>query len=139
MSPVMIAGGTTEAELSDGFGLLPGVVVDQHFGQRNRVGRLLGVLRKHPDHLGLGIDEQTAVVVHGHRLSVMGAANVRLYQPLPGRPQPREEVLDRGSKPLDLGALIQAVAVRPRPEPVRQDAAVTKPHAAALSHGVGAR
>jgi cyanophycinase len=139
MSPVMIVGGTTVAELGDGFGFLPGVVVDQHFRQRNRAGRLLGVLKKYPQYLGIGIDEKTAVVVHGHSLAVMGESNVRVYMPVAGKPQPREEVLDKASKPIDLDARIQTVTARYRPEPVRQDAAVSVPHAEALSHGLGAR
>ena len=43
MSPVMITGGTREASVGTGFGFLPGFVVDQHFKQRNRFARLLGV------------------------------------------------------------------------------------------------
>jgi cyanophycinase len=72
MTRVMIAGGTADARLGEGFGFLPGMVVDQHFLRRNRLGRLLGVLAKHPELAGLGIDEQTAVVVQGRRLTVLG-------------------------------------------------------------------
>src|SRR5439155_23631415 len=71
MSPVVITGGKTEASVGTGFGFLPACVVDQHFKQRNRFGRLLGVLRKHPELFGLGIDEGTAVIVRGHSLTVM--------------------------------------------------------------------
>ena len=58
--------------LDEGFALLPGVIVDQHFLKRNRVNRLLGVLARYPGYAGLGIDEQTAVVIRGRRLSVVG-------------------------------------------------------------------
>lgn len=60
-----------------GLGLLPDVVVDQHFAQRNRYGRLLSVVGRSPRLLGIGIDEDTAAVVRGGReLEVVGAGCV---------------------------------------------------------------
>jgi cyanophycinase len=78
MSSVMITGGNTAPQVDAGFGLLPGVVVDQHLMRRNRVPRLLSALTTHPGYFGLGIDEQTAVVVKGHTLTVLGDATVRV-------------------------------------------------------------
>ncbi|MCU0702842.1 MAG: cyanophycinase [Fimbriiglobus sp.] len=72
MSGLMITGGTDEATTADGFGLLPGTVVDQHFTQRKREKRLAGVIAKHPKLLGIGIDESTAVVVSGGTAKVIG-------------------------------------------------------------------
>jgi cyanophycinase len=43
--------------------VLPSVIVDQHFQQRNRYGRLLSVIAQNPSLLGLGVDEDTAGVV----------------------------------------------------------------------------
>ncbi len=51
------------AQIAAGLGLLPGVIVDQHFQQRNRLGRLLSVIAQNPSLLGLGVDEDTAGVV----------------------------------------------------------------------------
>ena len=45
-----------------GLGLLRDVIIDQHFAQRTRVGRLLGVVAENPGMLGIGIDEDTAVL-----------------------------------------------------------------------------
>ncbi len=81
MSEVMIAGGERQVRVSEGFGLLPNVVIDQHFRNRNRQKRLLSVLAKHPSCLGLGIDEGTAVVVKGHTFKVLGKANVSVCLP----------------------------------------------------------
>ncbi len=50
-------------QMSAGFGLLPGTIVDQHFSQRNRMGRLMTLVAQSPSHLGIGIDEDTALVV----------------------------------------------------------------------------
>jgi len=81
MSEVMIAGGNPQAKVSQGFGLLPNVVIDQHFRNRHRQKRLLGVLAHYPRCVGLGIDEQTAVVVKGHTFTVLGKANVSVCLP----------------------------------------------------------
>ncbi len=75
MSGLMITGGTVKASLDSGFGLVPGVVVDQHFTNRNRMGRLLSVLADHPDLVGLGLDESTAAVFHGSSVGVIGEAS----------------------------------------------------------------
>lgn len=83
LSTVMIEGGTSVAETGEGFGLLPGVVVDTHFAQRHRLTRLQGVVAKHPACVGIGIDEETAVVVSGSGFRVLGNANVRLCRPAP--------------------------------------------------------
>jgi cyanophycinase len=81
MSDVMIEGGERQVRVSEGFGLLPNVVIDQHFRNRNRQKRLFSVLAKHPSCLGLGIDEGTAVVVKGHTFKVLGKANVSVCLP----------------------------------------------------------
>lgn len=64
-------------QMSAGLGLLPGVVVDQHFDQRSRYGRLLSLVARSPSLLGLGIDEDTAAVISGERLlEVVGSGCV---------------------------------------------------------------
>ncbi len=75
------AGGATPkqrmSQLSAGLGLLSGVVIDQHFEQRNRYGRLLSLVAQSPSLLGLGIDEDTAAVIYdGSRLEVIGRGSV---------------------------------------------------------------
>ncbi len=50
-------------QLAGGLGLVPDVVIDQHFSQRNRYGRLLMLVAQSPALLGMGIDEDTAAVV----------------------------------------------------------------------------
>jgi cyanophycinase len=65
------------SQLSAGLGLLTGVVVDQHFDQRGRYGRLLSIVANSPSLLGIGIDENTAAEVRDERLlSVVGAGAV---------------------------------------------------------------
>ncbi|MGL5866819.1 MAG: cyanophycinase [Dermatophilaceae bacterium] len=65
------------SQVSAGLGLLPGVVVDQHFDQRGRYGRLLSVIAASPQLLGVGIDEDTAMVVTDRRaVTVYGSGSV---------------------------------------------------------------
>ncbi len=65
----------------EGLGLLSGCIVDQHFLRRGRHNRLLSLLMEHPDHLGLGIDEETAAVVKAGKLRVVGARRVLVFDP----------------------------------------------------------
>lgn len=83
MPDQMIIGGasvsnpTVDAvELGPGMGFLPGVVVDQHFSQRGRLGRLLAALVLEPAVLGLGIDEDTGIIVNGDEFQVIGSGTV---------------------------------------------------------------
>ncbi len=46
-----------------GFGFLPGTIVDQHFVARRRNNRLMSLVLEHPGHVGVGIDERTAIEV----------------------------------------------------------------------------
>jgi cyanophycinase len=65
------------AQLAAGLGLLTGVVVDQHFSERGRFGRLLAVVAQSPSLVGIGLDEDTCAVVHGDRtLEVIGRGAV---------------------------------------------------------------
>jgi cyanophycinase len=66
----------------EGMGFLPaGVIVDQHFLRRGRENRLFSVIMTHPDHLGLGIDEATALVVKNGRAQVLGMRSVMVFDP----------------------------------------------------------
>ena len=62
-----------------GFAFLPGTAIDQHFAQRNRFADLAGVVSAHPQLLGIGLDESTAVVVRGHAAEVLGAHEAHFY------------------------------------------------------------
>lgn len=51
------------SQLSAGLGLIEGVIIDQHFGQRARYGRLMSMVAGSPHLIGIGIDEDTAIEV----------------------------------------------------------------------------
>src|SRR5690606_27263302 len=66
-----------DLHLGPGFGVLGfRAVIDTHFAQRRRLQRLFMVVARNPDLLGLGIDEDTALVVHGHLAEVFGRGSV---------------------------------------------------------------
>ena len=77
------SGGSTPkfrvGQVSQGLGVLTGVIVDQHFTQRNRFGRLLALVAANPGQLGVGIDEDTAAIVSADgRLEVKGRGVVTI-------------------------------------------------------------
>ena len=83
MPDIMIIEGDSETNpradvvaMGPGMGFLPGIVVDQHFSQRGRLGRLISALALQPAVLGIGIDENTAVAVNGNQFEVIGAGSV---------------------------------------------------------------
>ena len=84
MSEHMVAGGNGNSSPSgDGVSLAPGmgltnaVIIDQHFTQRNRLGRLLSASSYNPFLIGLGIDEDTAAFIgHDDILEVVGSGTV---------------------------------------------------------------
>jgi cyanophycinase len=62
-----------------GFGLLKHSAIDQHLLRRNRQFDLIDVIAKRPELLGIGIDENTAIVVEGDRFDVIGQGYVAIY------------------------------------------------------------
>jgi cyanophycinase len=67
------------AQVSVGLGLLVNVVVDQHFEQRTRLGRLLAVVAQSPSLIGLGLDEDTAAIIDANDvLEVIGRGSVTI-------------------------------------------------------------
>ncbi len=83
MSDVMLVRGPSrssarigELHMAPGLGMLRDIVIDQHFAERGRIGRLLAAVAHSPRVLGVGIDEDTAIVVRGDRFEVLGAGAV---------------------------------------------------------------
>lgn len=83
-SATMIVGGETGMQvrrdgvrLAPGLGIITRLIIDQHFSQRERLGRLLAATALEPDRLGVGIDEDTAIVYYGDgKLEVIGSGQV---------------------------------------------------------------
>jgi cyanophycinase len=65
----------------EGFGFLVNTAIDQHLLRRNRQFDLIEVIEAHPELLGIGIDENTAIVVRGDSFDVIGNGYVAIYDP----------------------------------------------------------
>jgi cyanophycinase len=100
MTRLMILEGRQAATLARGLDLLPDAVIDQHFMKRNRLARLRGVLEKHPQLIGFGIDESTAlhVQLRSGSLQVVGNSYVMAVVPNSDTLGPRIEILKLGDE-----------------------------------------
>lgn len=83
MSETMLVAGPSaesyrigELHMAPGLGLMRHVIIDQHFAERGRHGRLVGAVAHNPRLLGVGIDEDTALLVEGSRGRVLGSGAV---------------------------------------------------------------
>lgn len=84
MSNTMIAGGDEnrafmkgEVELSLGFGLQQKIIIDTHFDARGRFGRLVQAIAAQPGAIGVGLDEDTGVIIEkGTRIKAIGSSSV---------------------------------------------------------------
>ena len=65
-----------DLHMAPGLGMLRDAIIDQHFAERGRIGRLLGAIAHSPRILGIGIDEDTAIVVEGDDFHVVGSGAV---------------------------------------------------------------
>lgn len=63
-------------EIKTGLGMLSTAIIDQHFIKRSRYNRLISAVIEHPDLLGIGIDEATAILVRGNQAEIIGDAQV---------------------------------------------------------------
>jgi cyanophycinase len=85
MSDTMLVSGEADSShrvgsnllMAPGLGYIKDVIIDQHFAERGRIGRLLGAVAQNPRFLGVGLDENTAIVVEKeNRVRVLGAGAV---------------------------------------------------------------
>lgn len=66
--------------VTPGFGFIKTAIIDQHFVARKRHNRLISLVIEHPELLGIGIDETTAVIVNPDKtFEVVGEQNVVVY------------------------------------------------------------
>jgi cyanophycinase len=65
-----------DLHMAPGLGLVRNMIIDQHFAERGRFGRLFGAVAHNPRELGIGIDEDTALVLEHGRFEVIGSGCV---------------------------------------------------------------
>ena len=118
MSQLIILGSHNNMAIAgEGFGFLPGTLVDQHFLKRKREDRLKYLLQSYPRLVGFGIDENSVLIVHGRTLTVQGEtkdAKVVVYMAPVGNKALFERILETGDEE-DLVALSRAANARVQP------------------------
>lgn len=98
-----------------GLGFLPGAAIDQHFSQRNRQRDMLALVQRYPAWLGVGIDESTALIVHGEVGEVAGRGQVYFFDATSGGNEITPVVVAAGQQ----YDMTRRIAIRP---PVPPDA-----------------
>ncbi len=107
----MIRRGIPEVKVDTGLALLSGAIVDTHFTSRNRLPRLQKILDQYPGLVGLGVDDQTALLVQGRTLTPIGDGNVTLAIAAGAGQAPWTKVLPPGT-PFDVMMLSRAAQYR---------------------------
>ncbi|MGA1522554.1 MAG: cyanophycinase [Planctomycetota bacterium] len=79
-----------------GLGFLPGVAVDQHLTERNRLPDLVALVRRVPAFVGLGLDEGTALIVRGRTGTVVGRGRVHVVRAA-ASPEPEVRAYEAGT------------------------------------------
>lgn len=94
--------------LSAGLGIIEGVVIDQHFEQRGRIGRLLALVAQSPSLLGIGVDEDTCAIMFADRsMHVIGKGAVTIVD---GRHVTTDAYRGKGYRPLMVsGAILHSL------------------------------
>src|SRR3546814_16794716 len=62
--------------MAPGLGFVRDAIIDQHFAERGCIGRLLGAVAQNPRVIGIGIDEDTAILLRDDALVVLGSGAV---------------------------------------------------------------
>lgn len=89
----------SKVEIKKGLGLLTNIIVDQHFIKRQRQNRLIGLIFQHPELLGVGIDENTAVYIEGNKIAeVMGESKVMIFEAQKNHNEMKFLLLEKGEK-----------------------------------------
>jgi cyanophycinase len=100
---------------ASGLGLFAGAIVDQHFVRRQRANRLIGCVLDHPDHVGFGIDERTALVVSGAQLEVVGQGCVVVFDARRAKVEPLTPGQPSAATGLSMQVLRQGMTYEFRP------------------------
>ena len=79
MSENMITGGTEKVECALGLSLIPELIIDSHFIERDRRSRLVEAVSIYPNRIGVGISENTAIIIKNGKFMVIGYGSVTVF------------------------------------------------------------
>lgn len=118
MASEMIVGGESRAtplkgmmDVAPGLGLLRNIVIDTHFGERGRTGRLMALHAEHPEIIAIGLDEDTAAIIDGDMvMRVVGSGSVTVVDGTSIRSDIRE--IKKGQPMMTSGVEIHTITSR---------------------------
>ena len=79
MSENMITGGKEKVRCGVGLSLIPKFIIDSHFIERDRQGRLIEAISIYPDKIDVGLAEDTAIVIKNNKFKVIGSGSVTVF------------------------------------------------------------
>ena len=88
MATEMVAGGSSSeamlkgaVKMKKGLGLIPQLIIDTHFIRRGRFGRLVEAVATHPKLIGIGLAEDTGLIIKNGIIEVIGSGMVIIFDP----------------------------------------------------------
>jgi cyanophycinase len=79
MAENMITGGKEKVECGLGLSLIPELIIDTHFIERDRLPRLVQAVSIYPNRIGVGISENTAIIIKNGKFRVIGYGSVTVF------------------------------------------------------------
>ena len=79
MSENMITGGRENVRCGLGLGLIPEFIIDSHFVERGRLSRLVNAISIYPNRIGVGLSEDTGIIVKNGKFKVIGSGSVTIF------------------------------------------------------------
>ena len=79
MSENMITGGDKKVKCGIGLSLIPELIIDSHFVERDRLSRLVEAVSIYPNRIGVGLSEDTAIIIKNGNFKVIGSGNVTVF------------------------------------------------------------
>ena len=79
MSENMITGGKEKVKCGIGLSLISELIIDSHFAERDRLSRLVEAVSIYPNRIGVGLSEDTAIIIKNGNFKVIGSGNVTVF------------------------------------------------------------
>lgn len=79
MSENMITGGKEKVKCGLGLSLISELIIDSHFAERDRLSRLVEAVSIYPNRIGVGLSEDTAIIIKNGNFKVIGSGNVTVF------------------------------------------------------------
>ena len=79
LSNNMITGGNKIVKCGVGLSLIPELIIDTHFTERNRLSRLSNAISIYTNRIGVGLSEDTGIIIKNNEIEVIGTSSVTVF------------------------------------------------------------